>query len=54
MKHLFIGGITGGSLVIEVDRSMLQEFSSAHTSHMPVLDFQTLCILSPAAADTVR
>lgn len=49
-----MGGIIGGLLVIAGGRLMSQEFSSAQMSHIPVLDFQILCILSPAAAKTVR
>lgn len=37
-----MGGIFGGLLVIAGDRLMPQKFSSAHMSHIPVLDFQIL------------
>jgi len=54
MKHPLIGGIIEGVLVIAGDRLMPQEFSSALMSHIHVLDFRFLCILSPAAAGTER
>lgn len=54
MKHPFMGGIFGGLLVIAGDGLMPQKFSSAHMSHIPVLDLQILRILSPAAEETVR